>query len=318
MSRHTGSKRDRSPPLRLEPLEDRLLLAAGSTALMLGSPPSSVSSTPSNHQPTANPGQLGTSSSAASHNMAASDPAPDDSSEYDTSTTAPAATSGSSSANGSRTSATQPAYDPKEAAALAIIYPPKEAPAAVQAAQAALGIAIQSQLKPASDSHSVLVSAAALPTPADVEALAVAIANAARSAPTATALPGGASPQPADPVDGGAFQSWAGVEELTAPTSVPLQTQAARSSTALALELPAQTPGEWTRSACGLLATLEALDSQIFDRESLWIRLGFWGLSATTVIALCELGRQQLRKRQEDELDLAVVAYPDRAAVAPN
>jgi hypothetical protein len=213
----------------------------------------------------------------------------------------------------SRTSATQSTYDPKEAAALAIIYPPSQAPAAVQQAQAAVGNAIQSQLKPASENRAVIVSAAVLPTPVDIEALAAVIANATRST-SAPPLPGSATAGPADPPEWEANQAWAAVEESTAPTSVPVQTRADRSSTALALELPAQMPGELMNAARSFLATLEALDVKLFDRESLWIRLGFWGLTATTVIALCELGRQQLRRKQEEDVDLAVVAYPDRAA----
>jgi hypothetical protein len=215
----------------------------------------------------------------------------------------------------SRTSATQPAYDPKEASALAIIYPPSQAPAALQQAQAAVGNAIQGQLKP-TENHAVLASAAVLPVPVDVEAVAAAIANATRSA-VATALPSvSATAALADRADGELLQAWAAVEETTSPTSVPLPTRADRSSTVLALELPAQLPGEWTGAVRSFVATLEALDANLFDRESFWIRLGFWGLTATTVIALCELGRQQLRRQQEDDVNLAVVAYPDRTAAA--
>jgi hypothetical protein len=114
----------------------------------------------------------------------------------------------------------------------------------------------------------------------------------------------------------------AGLDEPPAQPAAPVQTQPAaereteRSPGALALDLPALTSGEWTTAARRFLAVLEALDGEVGDRESLWTRLGFMGLTATTALVLFELGRQQLRKQRADELDLAFAGYPHREPLA--
>jgi hypothetical protein len=73
----------------------------------------------------------------------------------------------------------------------------------------------------------------------------------------------------------------------------------------LAFEPPALVPGNWEDAARRFLRVLEALDSGDDGQESLWVRLGLWGMAAATTVVLFELGRQHIRKNHLDDLDPA-------------
>jgi hypothetical protein len=100
-------------------------------------------------------------------------------------------------------------------------------------------------------------------------------------------------------------------EETIPQTGQPVQVQPAetpepqRPTPPLRLELPALDHEDWAQAARRFLAVLETLDRDVRDGESLWVRLGLWGMTATTALVLFELGRQQFRKQREADIDLA-------------
>jgi hypothetical protein len=141
----------------------------------------------------------------------------------------------------------------------------------------------------------------------------VSAAGATRPAP-ALLSPGGDRPRPLPSLpQRQALPELLPVEEDAIPqTDQPIQAQPDQTpepqtpAPPVPLELPSLVQGDWAQAARRFLAVLEALDKDTSDGESLWARLGLWGMTATTALVLFELGRQQLRKQREADIDLAL------------
>jgi hypothetical protein len=327
MPRRTASKRtlECRHALRVEPLEDRILLAAPMTVLY----PAPLSPAMSSPSPASQPaaGQSQQTPPSAPADSSTSDPTPDmpgASSDNAVRYSVPAAQAGTTSGSAPQTVAASSAaadHTPTSAAAYANAYAPQPQAAALPQAQGQLAVAAQGQEKPPAESRPALVPAppVPLPTPSG-EALAVSLASAARPTPTTPSMTGGALRTPAVPAEQESPpEPVAGQQEPLAQTVLSMQTQPSeapaleRSAGLLALDLPALARGDWANAARRFLAVLDALDTEVGDRESLWVRLGVIGLTATTAIVLFELGRQHLRKQQTDDLDLAFAGWPARA-----
>jgi hypothetical protein len=120
---------------------------------------------------------------------------------------------------------------------------------------------------------------------------------------------------PAAPAERPPLPDLPGAEESTSarPAGQPEQQAGNRPS---ALSLPAGLPGlgvgDWDEAARGFLRALESLGAGAGDRESLWVRLGYWGVAAATVLLL-ELARQRFGKQRPEEVDAFALrwGFPD-------
>jgi hypothetical protein len=67
--------------------------------------------------------------------------------------------------------------------------------------------------------------------------------------------------------------------------------------------LPALNPGDWNEAARQFLGALESLGAGRGAPESLWEHLGYWGVAAAATALTFELARQRFGKQRLEELD---------------
>jgi hypothetical protein len=150
---------------------------------------------------------------------------------------------------------------------------------------------------------------------------AMALAPGARAANPAAnaALPGGGRAAPAAPAEQQAFPEAVNGEKATSATLAPgpQSGQEAAESRPAVLALPARLPGlgvgDWNEAARQFLRALESLSTGSGDPESVWVRLGLWGVAAAATVMMFELARQRLGKQRLEEIDSLALrwGFPD-------
>jgi hypothetical protein len=150
-------------------------------------------------------------------------------------------------------------------------------------------------------------------------ALAATAPGARAANPAAAGLPGGGRAAPAAPAEQQAFPEAVNGEKATSATVAPgpQSGQEAAESRPAVLALPARLPGlgvgDWDEAARQFLRALESLSTGSGDPESVWVRLGYWGVAAAATVMMFELARQRLGKQRLEELDPLALrwGFPD-------
>jgi hypothetical protein len=81
----------------------------------------------------------------------------------------------------------------------------------------------------------------------------------------------------------------------------------------LPVELPIPGVGGWEDTAAVFFQMLDEFRADADPPDSLWVRLGFWGLAVTGTAVMFELARQQAARQRTEELALPCTwGLPDR------
>lgn len=81
------------------------------------------------------------------------------------------------------------------------------------------------------------------------------------------------------------------------PESVPLAVPL------VPVQFPAAELREWTQAARGFLGALDDFSADAGPHTSFWVRLAFWSLAGTTAVVAFELARRQVCKRMKREME---------------
>jgi hypothetical protein len=299
MPRHAPSDRARSRchRLRLEPLEDRVLLAApAATAWAAPTSAAHASSAPQQADSTSeyDSSEYGTTSSSKSYADTPSSSAP--------------SSSHSGPAQPAQTDPTR-YYPPQTASSLDAYTTPQPSPelaASLLTAQTQAG----DPRAVASTVHSVQSAIVNLPS-STVTVLQTA-AGAALLSPVSPSGPVAANP-PADkdtdppPEDRRVLQT----TELPTEQAAPVEDVREPLPGRFPFALPGLDPAGWNEAAQRLLRVLGALDDG--PGATPWTSLGFWGVAAVSTIVLSEVARQQMARPQRDELDEDEARWRERS-----
>lgn len=291
--------------LCLEPLEDRLLLAATAwqaTPAATGLTTAAASPLPRDSQTVE--GQPG---------AAPATPADSDESEYATTSPPTQQTQNASPppapSASARTNQTQAAYDystPGQAQPAQVYADTNQnLVAALRRQEAALVLVSGSQEKVTPPP----VAVAIVPPPGFVVGAPVSqpVPSPKEVVGSILAVPGGRVPPdellPA-PMTGDSVRPSSDNLERSAESALATQ-QSEGSSHPLVFDLPGIVgAGGWEQAARRFLGALESLGAGESEQGSMWIRLGLWSLTAAGSAVLYELARQQLRNPRTEDSDL--------------